>query len=84
PPPAPGPPPPILLFSPKKPKHPREGVDSYLAVLDAQRLLFSSQQQLVLNQLAQLNSEIDLYRALGGGWHTASVAPAAASADPEA
>ncbi|WP_436969142.1 efflux transporter outer membrane subunit [Aeromonas caviae] len=62
----------------------REGVDSYLAVLDAQRLLFSSQQQLVLNQLAQLNSEIDLYRALGGGWHTASVAPAAASADPEA
>jgi len=45
-----------------------EGVDSYLNVLDAQRLLFTSQQQYIQDRLAQLNSEIDLYKALGGGW----------------
>lgn len=45
-----------------------EGIDSYLNVLDAQRLLFSSQQQYIQDRLAQLNSEIDLYKALGGGW----------------
>lgn len=46
-----------------------EGIDSYLNVLDAQRLLFTSQQQYIQDRLAQLNSEIDLYKALGGGWH---------------
>ena len=46
-----------------------EGIDSYLNVLDAQRLLFTSQQQYIQDRLAQLNSEIDLYQALGGGWH---------------
>jgi multidrug efflux system outer membrane protein len=46
----------------------QEGVDSYLNVLDAQRLLFSSQQQLVQDRLAQLSSEVALYKALGGGW----------------
>ncbi|HUH87193.1 MAG TPA: efflux transporter outer membrane subunit [Pusillimonas sp.] len=45
-----------------------EGVDSYLNVLDAQRLLFSAQQQYIRDRLAQLSSEIDLYKALGGGW----------------
>jgi len=45
-----------------------EGVDSYLNVLDAQRLLFSSQQQYIQDRRAQLSSEIDLYKALGGGW----------------
>lgn len=45
-----------------------EGIDSYLNVLDAQRLLFTSQQQYIQDRLAQLNSEIDLYKALGGGW----------------
>ncbi|MGH8484583.1 MAG: efflux transporter outer membrane subunit, partial [Pseudomonas sp.] len=45
-----------------------EGVDSYLAVLDAQRELFSARQQLLNDQLSQLTSEVDLYKALGGGW----------------
>lgn len=45
-----------------------EGVDSYLNVLDAQRLLFTSRQQFIQARLAQLTSEIDLYKALGGGW----------------
>lgn len=48
-----------------------EGVDSYLNVLDAQRLLFTSQQQYIQDRLAQLNSDIDLYKALGGGWQAA-------------
>jgi len=45
-----------------------EGVDNYLAVLDAQRELFSAQQQLLSDRLLQLNSEVQLFRALGGGW----------------
>jgi len=45
----------------------QEGVDSYLTVLDAQRNLFSSQQQLIRSRFSQLSSEIALYKALGGG-----------------
>lgn len=45
-----------------------EGVDNYLAVLDAQRELFSAQQQLLSDQLLQLHSEVQLFKALGGGW----------------
>lgn len=43
-----------------------EGVDNYLVVLDAQRQLFASRQQLLVYQLQQLTSEVALYRALGG------------------
>jgi len=50
------------------------GIDSYLTVLDAQRLLFTSQQSLIQDRLAQLDSEIDLYKALGGGWDEAAPA----------
>ncbi len=46
----------------------RTGVDSYLTVLDAQRQLFSVQQQLISDRLAQLTSEVNLFKALGGGW----------------
>lgn len=46
----------------------RTGVDSYLTLLDAQRQLFSVQQQLIGDRLAQLISEVDLFKALGGGW----------------
>ncbi len=45
----------------------RTGVDSYLTVLDAQRQLFSVQQQLISDRLAQLTSEVNLFKALGGG-----------------
>jgi NodT family efflux transporter outer membrane factor (OMF) lipoprotein len=46
----------------------RGGLDSYLQVLDAQRSLFA--RQLILAQLRQeeLQSVVQLYRALGGGW----------------
>jgi multidrug efflux system outer membrane protein len=46
----------------------RGGLDSYLQVLDAQRSLFG--RQLILAQLRfeELQSVVQLYRALGGGW----------------
>lgn len=54
----------------------RTGVDSYLTVLDAQRQLFSVQQQLISDRLAQLTSEVNLFKALGGGWQeTVQAAP---------
>ncbi|WP_205342146.1 efflux transporter outer membrane subunit [Denitrificimonas caeni] len=46
----------------------REGIDNQLTLLDAQRLLFNAQQQRISTQFAQLVSEINLYKALGGGY----------------
>jgi len=45
----------------------RIGVDSHLTLLDAQRSLFSNQQALISDRLAQLQAQVNLYRALGGG-----------------
>lgn len=47
----------------------RVGVDSNLTFLDAQRSLFSNQQALIRDRLAQQMAEINLYSALGGGWY---------------
>ncbi|GGU66353.1 adeC/adeK/oprM family multidrug efflux complex outer membrane factor [Pseudomonas laurentiana] len=47
----------------------RIGIDSNLTFLDAQRSLFSSQQALIADRLLQLVSEVNLYKALGGGWY---------------
>ena len=44
------------------------GVDNYLSVLVAQRSLYSAQQTLITTKLAQLNQDINLFKALGGGW----------------
>ncbi len=46
----------------------REGVDTFLPVLDAQRTLYTAQQQLLQLQEAQLANLVTLYKALGGGW----------------
>ncbi len=46
----------------------RGGLDSYLQVLDAERSLFSSQLSLAQLQSQELQSVVQLYRALGGGW----------------
>lgn len=46
----------------------REGEDSYLPVLDAQRTLYGSQQALIRARLMRLSNLVDLYKALGGGW----------------
>ena len=46
----------------------QNGISSYLDLLDAQRSLFAAQQAVVQTRLAQLQSQVGLYRALGGGW----------------
>jgi multidrug efflux system outer membrane protein len=46
----------------------RNGAASYLDLLDAQRSLFIAQQATVLTYLAQLQNQVTLYKALGGGW----------------
>jgi outer membrane protein, multidrug efflux system len=48
------------------------GVDNYLGVLDAQRILYTAQQSLVSVQLARLQNLVTLYKALGGGWRERS------------
>jgi len=45
----------------------RNGVDSYLTVLDAQRSLYSAQQDLIGVRLGRLQNLVTLYKALGGG-----------------
>lgn len=46
----------------------RNGVASFLDVLDAQRGLFQAQLLTVQVQLVQLQNEVTLYKVLGGGW----------------
>lgn len=46
----------------------RGGLDSYLQVLDAERNLFAGQLTLAQLRLLELQSVVELYRALGGGW----------------
>ncbi|HYP81121.1 MAG TPA: efflux transporter outer membrane subunit [Steroidobacteraceae bacterium] len=46
----------------------REGAGDLQSILDGQRTLFSAQDQLSQLRLARLNSALDLYVALGGGW----------------
>lgn len=48
------------------------GVASYLDLLDAQRSLFAARQALVQTRLAQLQNQVLLYKALGGGWKDAA------------
>jgi NodT family efflux transporter outer membrane factor (OMF) lipoprotein len=54
----------------------REGVDDLLSVLDAQRTLFSAEDQLAQIRQNRLASAVDLYKALGGGWTGATVTAA--------
>lgn len=44
------------------------GLDSYLQVLDAQRNLFTGQLNLAQLRLLEIESIVQIYRALGGGW----------------
>jgi multidrug efflux system outer membrane protein len=55
----------------------RAGASSYLDSLDAQRALFVAQQSLIQTQAAQLQNNVALYRALGGGWKEEQAATAA-------
>jgi NodT family efflux transporter outer membrane factor (OMF) lipoprotein len=46
----------------------REGVTDLLTVLTAQQTLFTAQDQLVQIKSARLQADINLFKALGGGW----------------
>lgn len=50
----------------------RGGIDSYLAVLDAQRTLYSAQQTLITVNLTAQTNQVTLYKVLGGGWNESS------------
>ena len=52
----------------------KNGIASSLDALDAQRSLFTAQQALVQTRLAQLQSQVTLYKTLGGGWKDTVVA----------
>jgi multidrug efflux system outer membrane protein len=44
----------------------RNGIESFLGLLDAQRSLYSAQRTLVINRLNAATNLVDLYEALGG------------------
>ena len=46
----------------------REGIADLLSVLQAQQTLFTAQIQLIQVKLARVQADVNLYRALGGGW----------------
>ncbi|WP_097303873.1 efflux transporter outer membrane subunit [Pseudomonas chlororaphis] len=46
----------------------RGGSQSYLEALDAQRSLYSTQQDLISLRLAEQSNRVTLYKVLGGGW----------------
>jgi len=50
----------------------RGGVDSYLAVLDAQRSLYAAQQALISLRLSRSTNLVTLYKVLGGGWRASA------------
>jgi NodT family efflux transporter outer membrane factor (OMF) lipoprotein len=61
------------------------GLSDFIQVLDAQRTLTASRQQLVQAEVAVTNDVVGLYNALGGGWQedvSDISAPAIATAPP--
>lgn len=54
----------------------KSGVVNYLSVLDAQRLVLSSELSLARARLARDLAFVDLYQALGGGWDPDAPPPA--------
>mgnify|MGYP003582039560 FL=1 len=55
----------------------RNGIDSHLNLLDAQRALFGSEQALIQTRLMERLNQVELYKTLGGGWTQPAPAPAA-------
>ena len=55
------------------------GVESYLAVTDAEAALYAAEDQLARSQQAQALALVALYKALGGGWPETVSSPEAGS-----
>ena len=53
-----------------------QGLIDFLTVLDAQRQLYTAQDDLAQSEMQLAASMIALYKALGGGWETPPPAPA--------
>jgi len=47
----------------------KNGIDSYMTMLDAQRSLYSAQQSLITVKLSAQSNRVTLYKVLGGGVH---------------
>jgi len=60
----------------------RGGVVSYLEMLDAERSLLISRQQLINVRLARQQSRVALFRAVGGGWQPQDNQQQAGNASP--
>jgi len=56
------------VYSQKATKRYKGGIDSFLAVLDADRQLFTAELDLAVVEQNQLLTLVQLYKALGGGW----------------
>lgn len=54
----------------------RNGIASFLDALDAQRALLGVRLGVLQTRLFQLQSQVALYKALGGGWHEPAAVPA--------
>lgn len=61
----------------------KEGMDDYIATQDAQRSLYAAQQKLVSLQLDQAVNQVNLYKALGGGWNPAAPQQAGVAQAPK-
>ena len=56
----------------------KQGAESYLNALVAQRALYTAQQSLITARLAKSTNLVTLYKVLGGGWQPEQTAVAAA------
>lgn len=60
------------------------GIDPYLNVISAQTVLLSYQQTAVSFRAQRMVASVQLIKALGGGWDTSQMPPAAESGKPTA
>ena len=58
----------------------KQGAETYLNALIAQRALYTAQQSLITARLAKSTNLVTLYKVLGGGWQPEQTAVAAAGA----
>jgi outer membrane protein TolC len=61
----------------------RQGLADFLAVLDAERSLYQSEDDLAQSQRGAASALVALYKALGGGWEVAESFPPAEPANKQ-